>query len=242
MKLDISDTKLLIGCPIRDRAWILPQWKHYVDMSCSVAGIIPSFIFVLGEDDESSIEIVRDWPNTTIQLISEPVRSDVRDWLEPRLRHMVEIRNILLERVRDLTPDYFLSLDSDILLNEMTVINLLEKIETYGPKALGSKTYLSETGHQFTNMGIWANKRKSQLFRDDSTYIRRVDVLMAIKLMTPEAYNVDYVYSPLGEDIGWSGEVQALYSSDSLMWDGSITNKHVMHRDLLDVVDPRIGW
>jgi hypothetical protein len=67
-----------------------------------------------------------------------------------------------------------------------------------------------------------------------------VGVIMAIKLMTPPAYNVDYEWNHQGEDIGWS--LAALARGLKLGWDSRTTTKHVFYPHLLDEVDPRCGY
>jgi hypothetical protein len=63
---------------------------------------------------------------------------------------------------------------------------------------------------------------------------------LAIKLMSPRAYNIDYRFHHQGEDIGWS--VAATEKGLKLGWDGRICSKHVMAADQLQLVDPRCGY
>lgn len=78
------------------------------------------------------------------------------------------------------------------------------------------------------------------LLRQNASAVFKVDVIMAIKLMKPQAYNVDYAADTRGEDIGWS--INCRNEGLKLGWDGRVTNKHVMLPELLEPVDKRVGF
>lgn len=83
-------------------------------------------------------------------------------------------------------------------------------------------------------------RHSTGLLRSDSTNVMPVDVIMAIKLMTPEAYNINYEMQRHGEDIGWS--LACKTAGLKLGWDGRQANKHVMDVDALGEVDDRVGF
>ena len=52
--------KLIIGCPIYDRAWVLPYWFHFLErQSISLDNI--GFVFIASKEDESTISILEAW-------------------------------------------------------------------------------------------------------------------------------------------------------------------------------------
>jgi hypothetical protein len=78
------------------------------------------------------------------------------------------------------------------------------------------------------------------LIRVDGRGCHKADVIMAVKLMSPAAYNVDYEVHRQGEDIGWS--IAARKKGVKLGWDGRTVSKHLMTKDALDKIDKRVGF
>lgn len=232
-------TEVLIGAPTRKRQWILPRWREHVLAAAKVAGVKPRFVFVIGEDDHLGFE----WPDTESVVVEEPPRDDIRRWNPDRYEHMVFLRNTLLGRVREIQPQLFLSLDTDILLHPNAIDGMLEVL-TRHPEAwaCGGKAFLSERTEHFPTYGMWQNKSNHGMGfrRQRSSSVMQVDVLMAVKMMRPLAYSTDYVYHRHGEDVGWSSAIAK--AGGVLWWDGRFPSKHVMRPDLLDEVDRRCGY
>jgi len=233
--------ELLIGCPVRNRAWILPDWFDYARKAAENAGVTPVFAFVIGRCDDDTKKIIVSQGDSTVfeesaDEASWPKNNPERHWNRDRYHHMVRIRNQLLNIVRDMNPVYFLSLDSDILIHPQALENLLESIE--GRAAVGGKAYLSAEHRRYPTYANITNQ--NNLYRPDAHGVFDVDVIMAIKLMTEEAYNVNYEWNQQGEDIGWSANCRA--NGIRLKWDGRVTSKHVMAKWQLNQVDERVGY
>lgn len=191
-------------------------------------------------------------PRSTVHpvFVTEFRGRDAREWNWARFERMVELRNTLLGTVRELEPEYFLSLDSDILLHEDAIANMVETIETMPWQAVGGKTYLSpprinpKTGEELAGCRShpsWANvTRNGGLRRQDAEGVFPCDVIMAIKLMTMPAYGIDYEVHAQGEDTGWS--LACAKHGVRVGWDGRVTSKHIMRSEDLDVIDPRCGY
>jgi hypothetical protein len=160
---------------------------------------------------------------------------DVRDWRPERYRQMVELRNLLLGAVRDQAPDVFLSLDSDILLHADQLTLMFETLQGYD--AVGGRCYMTTAGTRFPS---WGRLYNGMLQRYDATGTFQVDVIMAIKLMSPAAYHVDYTFDLQGEDVGWSRN--AVSAGLRLGWDGRVAAKHVLAPHLLTARDARVGF
>lgn len=243
-------TRVIVGCPVKNREWILPRWKDHVVASFEHAGLTPEFAFVVGTSRDNTGTLVpsyiRDYTGTFV-TIDDPEVPVHRDWSEKRYEHMAELRNLLLTLVREQQPDYFLSVDSDILLHPLAVHNLLQSIsEDHLNRrtgtvehwdAVGGKTYLNPRNRIPTYAFL---RPRIGLHRPDSDGVFPVEVIMAIKLMSPTAYNVQYEFSHHGEDIGWS--LACNRAGLKLGWDGRVTSKHVMHPDHIDTIDARLGW
>lgn len=233
--------KLMIGCPVLHRDWILERWFDHVEAAAEKAGVTDfTYIFVGDpEHDPKTFEIIkrRTRPGGTYTSpVPDGRSSDQREWNRRRFQRMVELRNRLLSGVRISGPDAFLSLDSDILLHEDAIAALLSNFDPAG--AVGGKCYLSKVGTKAPSWGKLS--RAGKLQRVDSVGTFPVDVLMAIKLMGPDAYAVDYKFDTEGEDTGWSKNART--AGVRLRWVGAPASKHVWGPDYLDKVDPRVGW
>lgn len=234
---------LLVGCPVYKRDWILPHWLINVEAAAKRMGLVPSYVFVGDPNDKGVIDVIETCKelyceNRTVRFVwyaESEDRDDRRVWNALRYHHMVELRNTLLRMVRSMAPTHFLSLDSDILLHPQSLLDMFESIDRFD--AVGGKAYLS-TGRVCPT---WANVSPlGGLIRKDAEGVFPVQAIMAIKLMTPKAYNVDYRFHEQGEDIGWA--LACREAGVRLGWDGRTTNKHVMHPEKLFEVDKRCGY
>lgn len=230
-----------MGCPVSSRGWILPAWFEHVRKACAQAEVTPWFIFVAPHEDTETLDVIEEQvaiggERYLVLDSAEPLRSDVRQWTQDRYTHMTRLRNQLLEGVRVLAPRLFLSVDSDILLHPDVVANLMETVQRFD--AVGGRLYMTPTGVQIPSYGMW--KRDGAIRRADAEGVFKVDVIMALKLMTPKAYHVDYRDHRHGEDIGWSRACQE--AGVKLGWDGRVINKHVLHPKMHGVPDKRVGW
>lgn len=211
--------------------------------SCKIAGLKPAFIFVMDPNEQPLFEMIQNQcklNNVDLYVgeVTEEQREDKRDWHGERYHKMVALRNILLEGVRNVAPPLFLSLDSDILLNSEALKSLCLNFRDEWA-AIGGKTYMSHTGREYPSYGI-LNQVNGFIRRKEADGCWPVDVIMAIKLMKPEAYAIDYVFDSQGEDIGWSKECKK--AGLKLGWDGTHCSKHVMRKDDLEKVDARVGY
>lgn len=237
-------TTVAIGCPIRDRAWIIPSWFDYVAAALrNEAGIIPQFFFVGDVTTDDTFKAIdqaclhHSFSRAVIG-IDEEYAPYKRVWDLSRYAHMVTLRNLLLRAVRAWEPDYFWSLDSDILAHPDALSTLLNDLDNTDFDAVGGKTYMSERGRACPSYGMLSPL--GGLRRPDSAGCFEVDVIMAVKVMTPAAYAVDYELHRQGEDIGWS--IAARAAGLSLGWDGGVCSKHVMDRKHLNRFDDRAGF
>lgn len=230
---------LLVGCPVSRRAWILPRWHQACSAAAAAAGVGLGYVFVADPDDTDTLETIeqigRTTP-TTVVGVADGRRQDRRDWGPDRYRHMVGLRNRLLAEVRTLGPELFLSLDSDILVHPQAIANLIESAGRFD--VVGGKTYMTPAGVACPSWGFFA--RSGGIRRNDGTGVFPVEIVMAIKLLTPAAYPVGYAYHSHGEDLGFSRNCAA--AGLKLGVDARAPNKHVMNRAMLDRIDPRCGF
>lgn len=236
-------TSLLIGCPVYQREWILPYWFANLDVALRVLDIQNlnlAWSFVVDPDDQATLQAIEDQELECVGIVAHPgPHSSERTWGERgRIEFMAELRNELLESARYLEPEYFLSIDSDILAHPLLLKNLFESIQQFD--AVGGKAYMGmpDTGTAYPSFGVY--NPSNVMVRPDHTAIAQVDVIMAVKLMNRVAYSVDYAYDEMGEDIAWSRSAKEL--GLSLGWDGRVASKHVMRPELLKTFDDRCGF
>lgn len=245
---------VMAGCPANGREWVIKQWVAYLARA--------------GREADVNLHVYMLCPETSVELINafeeacathevmpilvtqnEQPREDKRTWNIKRYEVMADLRNTMLQTVRIMQPDYFLSIDSDILLGPGVLPQMIEDLDNSDYAAVGSKCYLAPGPRQASKDGrkpvchvVNYAKLNSNgnLLRKDQEGFFPVDVLMAIKLMSADAYNVDYEPHRQGEDIGWSNAVRA--QGMTLGWDGRIVSKHCMSKEDLHRVDDRVGW
>lgn len=232
----------LVGCPVWQREWILPEWFEHIEKSFERVGKIPSYVFVLDKHkDNGTVECIEQHTKNrfvALNYVSEQFHKRdtfYRDWSEERLRWMVELRNTLLASVRKCKPDYFLSIDSDILLKPCHFESMLQAINDYD--AVGGKVFLGHGSMGPLNYGDLTPS--GRMVRGHVDYLGVVDVLMALKIMTPKAYNVDYRYDIQGEDIGWSKACKEQHLKFG--YDARHVSKHCMNLQDLTTFDRRCG-
>lgn len=232
--------RLMIGCPVRHRDWILDRWFDHVEVAIPPDTTV-QYVFVGDPNSDNwTFKIIRiRAPEAKVVAVHETrIDTRQRDWSDERIEQMVTLRNFMLAEVRAYRPDLFLSLDSDILLHPDGITTLIDAVEQ-GWDAVGGKCYLSP-GVTCPNYGMIGRERR-RIHRTDATGgLFPVDILMAVKLMTSAAYNVNYEAAASGEDEGWSRNCTA--AGLKLAWDSRVTNKHVMTEDRLNVIDPRVGF
>lgn len=231
--------RLLIACPVLRREWIIAAYLEHAQAAADRAGADARFLLVGGLGDPT-FEVVDGLPQYDVMrvYVNEPRDVDVRDWPKPgRKERMVDLRNLILNQARSVRRDYLLSLDSDILLHPDAIANLVETQHNYGWAAVGGYCYMSSN----RSHPSYAHLEGHAMRRPDIVGgVGRCDVLMAIKLMTSKAWNVDYVYDRAGEDIGWSREVKRAGLTVGV--DARVVNWHVMRPAELARHDPRVTW
>jgi len=210
--------KLLIGCPIYKRSWILPLWiRGIITQSLDMSNI--GFVFETAPDDESTIASLEAWKkyDKNIPYFNIKIREDIphfehqengRQWTVSRYENMTSLRNSLLNTVKEVEPDYYFSLDSDILLENQSTIELLIAHIKDGADAVSPLMFMTPHNILYPSVMSWRSENDSMAYRKDSyplgTYFQS-DVIMAAKMMSKKVYsNTEYSIHNQGEDVGWS--------------------------------------
>lgn len=209
--------KLLIGCPIYKRDWILNHWLRCVlSQSVDISDI--GFIFEAAPNDNETVSILEAVKNIqkNIPHFSINIREDLnhfehiqngRQWTLSKYGNMVKLRNSLLNQARELEPDYYFSLDSDILIQNPNTIELLIAHIKSGADAVSPLMFMTPTGDMYPSVMNWRLDIPNKAMRNKryplGTYFKS-DVIMAAKMMSKKVYQtVDYKVHEQGEDLGW---------------------------------------
>lgn len=237
--------KLIIGCPIYKRAWILPLWFAALERQSIPLSKI-GFIFETSPDDESTVSMLRLWRqyHPEVPLFEIRERNDIshydhdnnsRQWTMSKYENMVNLRNSLLSRVREIQPEYYLSLDSDIILKNQNTLELLIAHIDDGADAVSPLMFMTPFDTKYPSVMDWMDKEQFRGYRKNSyplgTYFKS-DIIMAAKMMSKKVYNnVDYEVHSQGEDLGWSKN--AALNGYSLYCASYMYAAHIMHENLL---------
>lgn len=236
---------LLIGAPVRAREWIIERWMDHIEAAAAGAGLTPAYVLV-GDRRDPTVDLAErrcGLLGRDFRLVheGEPDLVDERTWANPgRFARMAYLRNQLLGAVREIGPDLFWSVDSDILMHPRSLVTAIPLLERFA--AVGNRCYMSEVGYDAPNWAVWHPGAGGLVrFGDDPEVLGEwpVNIIMAAKLMTPAAYAVDYGDHHQGEDCFWS--LACKVAGLKLGWAGPCS-KHVMRPELLYVVDPRCGY
>jgi hypothetical protein len=248
-------TKLLIGCPIYKREWIFPYWISCIEnqeIDLSKIG----FVFEVSPDDESTISTLTRYRNArpSIDVFEIDIRNEVvhfehkentRSWSISKYSNMVFLRNKLLQKVREINPDYFFSLDSDILITNSNTINYLASHVQDGADAVSPLMFMTPNDTMYPSVMNWVNEPGGQGYREEKYPLGQYfksDVIMAAKFMSRKTYStIDYDIHSQGEDLGWCAN--AAKAGLKLFCASYVYAPHIMHKSMLEYFlrhgDPR---
>jgi len=240
--------KLIIGCPIYKRDWIFPYWAR-----CIASQSVPlkdiGFIFETSPNDTETTDLLKMWKsqNSDIPLFEIVQRPDLphfeheknsRQWTMSKYHNMVNLRNSILSRVREIGPDYYFSLDSDVLIKNPSTIELLISHIEDGADAVNTLMFMTPVGTQYPSVMTWKKDDDSEgrAYREESyplgTFFKS-DIIMAAKMMSKDVYNnVNYEFHIQGEDLGWS--LDAKRKGFNLFSASYIYSLHVMQKEMLE--------
>lgn len=210
--------KLMIGCPLYKREWILHHWiRCIISQSIDVSKI--GFVFEVSPDDTATITILETWRSIdkSIPYFNIKVRDDIphfehvengRNWTLSKYENMVSLRNSLLSTVREVEPDFYFSLDSDILIENPNTLELLIGHVKSGFDGVNPLMFMTPFGDMYPSVMDWRHDGSDRAMRHQryplGTFLKS-DVIMAAKMMSKKLYSeIDYRIHEQGEDVGWS--------------------------------------
>lgn len=197
-----------MGCPVFERAWVLERWFDAVEAQ-EFGDLRFAFVWTPGRDETGDI-IARRAPDAEVIVADDHRGFGPEERMnQDRYGVLAEMRNRLLWLVRELRPEYFLSWDSDVLFRPGDVRGLWRGHGAVGAlfDMTGADSLMRfPSAMRFEDFATGRGGRHYTAEEALSWRVpRRVDVIMAVKLMSRRCYGaVDYAWHPQGEDLAWN--------------------------------------
>lgn len=255
---------VMIGCPVYQRAWILPYWFKAIEAQDFPLSNVGFTFLVSPTGDEETKEALFEFQGKHPELRCFDLVTDEsndhhghidggngrrRLWNKHRYSRMAMMRNQLMDQVVCYDPDRYFSLDSDILIEDPTTLSQLFEM-TKDKGAVAPLCFMVPPGGdpegRFPNVMTWAGGTPNAGgFRQHGLEygkLFKADIVMASVMMDRATYTRSrYQYHRQGEDLGWASQCARLGID---LWSASnIYAAHVMYKEELDeylrVGDPR---
>ena len=223
--------KILVGCPVKDRAWALPKWFGAVNREGELAGVEIEYVFIYSESADETLDLLIE---QGADVLHDKERGrGLREinghfWGEPSIyEYMARIRNRLLQVAIERRPDYFFSLDSDIILPKGGLKHLLQYADAQ--RGVVAPAVNMSWGSTNWNTMSWAfptvpNTADRPMVNPPGG---RADVIMGALLI--DEGSLDYMrWEPhyQGEDIGFCRHAE--YANIPRWWVPEIRCDHLM--------------
>lgn len=246
---------ITIGSLVRNRAWILPDFLKHIEDIDYPKNLI-EVIFIINDSTDDSLQILNNfkkeynhhYKKITIEQYNRNAPEDERT-VNTRKNyiydHLAILRNYLMSKVK---TDYFLNIDSDILVPSNILINLL----SHKKEAISSIIFNGYELHPnepwkypnimkvATHMKIadkWVNvyshiqnyyvKNANNLKEDK---VIEVDLTGAVFLVSKKIYEkAKYGYHTCGEDAIFCEEIKKL--GFKIYCNLGLFSKHVMNKN-----------
>jgi len=244
------DAGVMIGCPVRNRAWILPRYLEHLKKLDYPPELL-QYCFVINDCDDSTAELMEEFaaekgirarliyadntvPSYRLSFTSSAdPSSKTPDHCRGRysLPRLAALRNILLQEFLASDCRYLFSVDSDILVPPPVLTGLLlndcqvvSALVCNGHQQGDRDIYniLQRVGGHYEFIREFPRDRLFPVDCTGAAYLIRRDVI--------EDYGVTYSAEKGGEDIGFCE--RAAGQGIRLYCDGRLECQHVMAENL----------
>ncbi len=239
---------ITIACPVRNREWVLPYYLDHITKLTYPSNKI-FLLFILNNSTDSSQIILENFKKTnfhkynsikikTLNFKEQPDDCRTLNRLE-NYSFLAELRNYITSLVN---TDYLFSVDSDILITNVDVIERLlshKKNIVSGLICNGFIQYPEKPFNRF-NTGRFNKEYKSLTLNIIKNMLKNNEILYesdltgAICLISKEVYknpNIKYGYTSFGEDLFWckcaNNQGYKLYT------DITLYQQHIMSEEIL---------
>lgn len=222
----MTKPKIVVACPIYERSWILPRWFDALQAQVSDVDLHVFFCMTQGQDKTGELisEAIktRPFPISVIGYTGG-IEDHSRDWTDAaKVGVIAEKRNKLLEAARASGAkfDYFLMLDSDVLVPPGGIAKLIEtakfdKFDAVCPKVWVWSAFFVAMKYQQGRLAFLHRRERG---------IHAVDVVTSSACLMIERLANDgavrYGVAERGKDFGWAQghEVNGWNASECIFW------------------------
>lgn len=225
---------VVIGCPVKDRAWCLPYWFEAIDKQNETLkdrDVQGKIICILSASSDGTEEIME---HQGVEIIKDerPGRSttniDGHCWGEPdTYDYMSSMRNQLVRTAVELKADYFFSLDSDIILPDDGLATLLDYAVDH-PGVIAPAVNMSVGGPNWNQMDWLDPYRPAFAERHARSGSGRSDVVMGAMLLDRAGMEVQWSSHSQGEDVGFCLDAEA--KRVPRWWLSEVKCQHLLYR------------
>jgi cellulose synthase/poly-beta-1,6-N-acetylglucosamine synthase-like glycosyltransferase len=227
----VNDKSVLIGCPVRNRAWILPDYLESLE-NIDYPSDKLNFCFIVNDSVDDTESILNDFARRSyspVQIVKTTATNfNGHKRGAYRFEQLAKLRNMLLEKFYRSDCEYLLSVDSDILIPPDIINRLLSR----NCQIISA---LVCNGHHINDNSIYNVMKKTpagsyQHIKDFSREgIFTVDVTGAAYMIHRSVIAEHKVYYSArfgGEDIGFCEAARA--RGIPIYCDGTIECQHIM--------------
>lgn len=225
--------KILIACPIKDRAWAIPYWYAGIEANALHPDFNEVTVAALVSPSEDRTEEALEALGVEILHDSEPGRPpheiDGHMWgVIGKFEYMARLRNRLVDFAIQGDFDYLFSLDSDIVLPAHGLEQLLYFSRTH-PGVVAPSVNMAQGHGVVWNVMNWSNPVFPGLVnRETAPEAGQADVVMAAMLLDRSALECRWEAHMAGEDIGFCLQAEEL--GVKRWWMPEIRCQHFMNR------------
>lgn len=200
--------KIAIGCPVRNRAWVLDDYLsalHAIDYPYK------EYLFLLNNNEDASGTKLQDFMEEHAGLLYERYDEEAPghqrgEYNANHYSHLAAVRNAFIDLfLQNMTCDYLLSIDSDIIVppNIVTQLLPLTDTKTITAAAISNIPEKPLDGHTPGNFMIDIKGFIQHPLKYPMSGIMGVDVIGAVYLIPRSVLEsgVRYGPHPQGEDI-----------------------------------------
>lgn len=228
--------KILIGAPVRDRAWILPRFIDHIK-NMNTDNIKLDTLFLINDCVDNSKNLLESAGFNTmnsdglISKTSSPLRGKYS------YQHLANLRNILIEEFLKTDNEYMFSIDTDILVPQNGLEKLLSnKKEICSMILCNQKGELGKRAHNIMNYnserGLYQH-----IFNWEKDSMLKVDLTGAVYLIHRKVFEsgVRYDNNKQGEDIPFCRTAKE--KNFEIFCDTSLKPVHVMSQGVELITD-----
>ncbi|NLG32123.1 MAG: glycosyltransferase [Syntrophomonadaceae bacterium] len=223
--------RVMIGCPVRNRAWILPR---YLECLCRIEypKDLIEFCFIINNSIDNTENILQHFARDN----SSPVRLIKVDIAEEyahkrgfySFKHLAFLRNLLLNEFQNSACQFLFSVDSDILVPPHSLSRLIQNQCDIVSGLVCNGHHLNDS--RIYNILNWTDNNRLQHVKDfPRDRLFPVDCTGAAYLISRnvvEGHGIRYSHLMGPEDIGFC--MEAAKKGVKIYCDGRIEFIHVM--------------